>query len=357
MATIYCDESGNSGERLTDNDQPYFVLASNDYSAAEAGELLQHVRSPQAAEPKFKTLRKSPDGIRRMTNFLADPRLNRFRVVVDAYHKRFMVVTKLVDLIAETLAHDMGFDLYERGANLAMANMLNCCMPVFCGEDRTDVFLQSFVDLMRYRTEAHAQAYFEAGQAMVESSSNEAFKTDLFPFTEPKLFRAWFDVVGEMSLEPAIPALFQHINEWGKRKGTRFDVIHDNSKPVLASRETFESMMAMTGEQSQLVGYDRRKFHFPLRATSLSQGDSSLLPQIQVADLCAGALNHFLKCQTAGQLDDLAIAIRDLGCIEWVINGVVPSTDVTPQDLGTDSDDGINPLDAIANYFRANVRP
>jgi hypothetical protein len=351
MAKIYCDESGNSGERLIDNDQPFFVLASNDYSSAEARELLHHVQSQQAAEPKFKTLRKSPDGVRRLTNFLADPRLNEFRVVVDAYHKRFMVVTKIVDLVAETLAHDMGFDLYQRGANLAMANMLHCCMPAFCGEDRTNAFLQSFVDLIRHRTEAHAQAYFEAGRAMVESSSNEAFKADLFPFTEPRLFRAWFDAIGEMALEPAIPALFQHINEWGKRKGTRFEVIHDNSKPVLASREMFESMMAMTGEQSQLVGYDRRKFHFPLRATSLSQGDSSLLPQIQVADLCAGALNHLLKCQTAGQLDDLAIAIRDLGCIEWVINGVAPSTDVTPRDLGTDSEDGTNPLDAIASYF------
>ena len=55
-----------------------------------------------------------------------------------------------------------------------------------------------------------------------------------------------------------------------------------------------------------------------------------------------------------GRLDDLAIAIRDLGCIEWVINGVVPSTDVTPQELGTDSEDACNPFDAIANYFREN---
>jgi len=95
-----------------------FVLASNDYSAAEARELLQHVRSPQAAEPKFKTLRKSPDGIRRMTSFLADPRLNRFRVVIDAYHKQFMVVTKLVDLVAETLAHDMNGNMLRCGENI-----------------------------------------------------------------------------------------------------------------------------------------------------------------------------------------------------------------------------------------------
>lgn len=356
MTTIYCDESGNSGERLIDSDQPFFVLASNDYGAAEAQALLEHVRSSQAAEPKFKTLRKSPDGIRRMTNLLADPRLNRFRVVIDVYHKRFMVVTKLVDLVAETLAHDMGVDLYQRGANIAMANMLYSCMPVFCGEEPTGRFLQSFVDLMRYRTDTHAQAYFEAGRVMVESSSNEDFKRDLFPFTERRLFESWFDVVGEMTLEPAIPALFQHINEWGKRKNSRFRVVHDNSKPVLASQDDFRSMMAMTGEQSQQIGYDRRKFHFPLRATTLEQGDSSLLPQIQIADLCAGALNHFLKCQVAGHLDDLATAVRDLGCIEWVINGVAPSTDVTPQDLGTDSEDGVNPVDAIAGYFHAKSR-
>lgn len=351
MATIYCDESGNSGERLLDNDQPFFVLASNDYSLAEARDLLNHVHSPQAVEPKFKTLRKSPDGIRRMTNFLADPRLNRSRVVIDVYHKPFMVVTKLVDLIAETLAYDMGVDLYLNGGNLAMANMLYCCMPAFCGEDRTNAFLQSFVDLMRERTDAYAQAYFTAGKAMVEYSSNEDFKACLFPFTEPSLFQAWFGCINEMALEPAIPALFLHIHEWGKRKGRRFEVIHDSSKPVLASREMFESMMAVAGEQSQQVGYDRRKFLFPLRATSLSQGDSSVLPQIQVADLCAGALNHFLKCQASGELDGLAIAIRDLGCIEWVINGVVPSANVTPRDLGTDSDDGCNPVDAISNYF------
>ncbi len=353
MTIIYCDESGNSGERLIDGDQPFFILASNDYGAAEAQALLEHVRSAQAAEPKFKTLKKSPDGIRRMTHFLADPRLNRFRVIVNVFHKRFMVVTKLVDLVAETLAHNMGFDLYQRGANIAMANVLYCCMPVFCGKEPTDRFLQSFVDLIRYRTDAHARAYFAAGTMMVDSSSDDDFKTDLYPFTDPRFFDSWFDVVGKMTLEPAIPALFQHINEWGKRKNSRFRVVHDRSKPVLASQGDFQSMMALTGEQSQQIGYDRRKLHFPLRATSLEQGDSSLLPQIQVADLCAGALNHFLKCQVDGRLDDLATAVRDVGCIEWVIDAVAPSTDVTPQGLGTDSADGVNPVDAIAEYFRA----
>ena len=118
------------------------------------------------------------------------------------------MVTKLVDLVAETLAHEMGVDLYQRGANIAMANMLYSCMPVFCGEEQTERFLQSFVNLIRHRTDTHVQAYYEAGRVMVDSSSNEEFKRNLFPFTEPRLFKSWFDVVGEMTLEPAIPALF-----------------------------------------------------------------------------------------------------------------------------------------------------
>lgn len=351
MSVIYCDESGNSGEKLLDKDQPFFVLASNDFGRSEALTLLDHLRSHQGGEPKFKTLKKTADGVRRLTQLFADPRLNKNRIVVDIYHKRFMVVTKMVDLIAETLMHEHGEDLYQRGGNIAMSNMLYYCMPTFCGEELTDHFLQSFVELMRKRTTAHTDAFFMAGRAMVDASIKEDFKQLLWPFTEPILFNDWFDGIDQMALEPAIPALFQHINEWGKRKQDRFRVIHDGSKPVLASQETFESMMALSGETSEVVGYDRRKFNFPLRATSLEQGNSVEYPQIQLADLCAGALNHFLKCNEKGELDDLAIMIRDLCGLDWVINGVFPDTSVTPEEMDTDSNDGVNPIDSIVGYL------
>lgn len=43
MSIIYCDEAGNTGANLLDPEQPVFVLASNDFSAEEAGNLLLHV--------------------------------------------------------------------------------------------------------------------------------------------------------------------------------------------------------------------------------------------------------------------------------------------------------------------------
>ncbi len=350
MSIIYCDEAGNSGENLLDKDQPFFVLASNDYGRSEARALLSHVRSAQGGEPKFRTLKKTADGIRRLTRFFSDPSLDKSRVVVDIYHKRFMVVTKLVDLIAETLFHEMGEDLYRRGANIAMSNMLYHCMPVFCGDQVTEHFLRTFVDLIRWRSEDHAKAFFVAGSAMIAASSDEDFKADLGPLANPLLFHVWFDDIGENVLDPAIPALFQHIAVWGHRKTERFRIIHDKSKPVLASQENFENMMALSNEPSAFVGYDRRKFKFPLRAESLGQGDSVEYPQLQIADLCAGAINHYFKCKHAGQLDELATIIGELKCLDWGIGAVGPSTNITPEELGTTAEDGGNPIDPIAAY-------
>lgn len=352
MPTIYCDEAGNSGANLLDRDQPFFVLASNDFSRDEAVALLEHVKSPQGAEPKFTALKKSGAGVAKLIRFLSDPRLNENRVVADVFDKRFMIVTKMVDLIAETLVHRIGGDLYERGANIAMSNMLHYCMPVFCREENTDRFLQSFVELVRQREEAQISAFYDAGKAMVEASTNEKFKEDLMYFTEPRLFSLWFsEEITPQALDPAIPALFGHIATWGARKDERFEVVHDSSKPILASQATFTNMMALSHEESVLVGYDRRKFRFPLRATSLSQADSREHPQLQVADLCAGLINHFNKCNLVGELDDLAIATRELRRLDWVFDAVIPTTDVTPEALGTEEVGGINPVDGVIDYL------
>ena len=353
MPTIYCDEAGNSGANLLDQDQPCFVLASNDFSREEAEALLDHVRSPQGAEPKFSSLRKSGGGVAKLIRFLSDPRLANERVLVDVFHKRFMVTTKLVDLVAETVIHRMGGDLYERGANIAMSNMLHYCMPAFCGQENTDRFLAAFVELIRRRGNEQVDAFYEAGLRMVDACSSDSFMRDLFPFAERGLLEVWFgDHLDSLALDPAIPALFGHIATWSARKTDRFHVVHDDSKPILASQATFESMLALTGEESHLIGYDRRKIRFPLRALTLAQADSTAHPQLQVADLCAGVINHFNRCWMTGEFDDLANATRDLGRIGWVFDGVVPSGDVTPEALGTDEVGGTNAVEAMTHYLQ-----
>ncbi len=351
MTTIFCDEAGNTGANLLDPDQPFFVLASNDFTNGEADALLEHVRSGQGGEPKFSVLRRRPEGLARVIRFLSDPRLNQDRVRIGVFHKRYMVVTKMVDLVAETLIHQIGGDLYERGGNIAMSNVLYYCMPTFCGEERTDAFIGAFVELIRHGPATHKDKFYAAGQEMLRVSKSEAFKKDLMLFTEPALFDRWYFDFDWSALDPAIPALFHQIVVWGNRKADRFDVLHDRSKPILASQETFEMMMAGPGEDSKLIGTDRRTITFPLRARSISHGDSGDHPQLQVADLCAGAINHFYKCHVVGLSDELSRAVEDLGCLDWGDNFVLPQPYATPEELGTAGTNGTSGVDEMVAYL------
>lgn len=348
MGFIYCDEHGNTGEHLLDRRQPVFALASNDFSPQEAEELLHIVRSQGAAEVKFKTLRKTPAGQARLARLLTDPRLNSSRVAAYSLDKRFMVVTKMVDLVMETLMEKIGEDLHERGTNLATANMLYACLPVYCGEESFDQLLQTFVNLVRSRTSEAARAYTAAGDRL-RAKCNPQLRDFLEGFFIPDLIPVWLTNQPEDVLNPAASAVFVHIAAWGKRKMDRFTVIHDESKPIFQSRDMFLAMMAKENEGSRLVGYDRRKFLFPLRAEGLELRKSHELPQLQLADVCAGAFAHLMACQLSGQEDDLVKILRTCRCDEWDIGGMFATHDVTPEAMGTDGTGGINPIDPVAD--------
>lgn len=341
---IYCDENGNTGERLLDPEQPLFVLASNDYSRLEAHDLVHGLLSQSASEAKFKILKKTPAGRARLIRFLVDPRLNASRVATFVMDKRYMVFTKLVDMVMETLLNEQGVDLYLNGGNLATANMMYYVVPVFCGEDATDAMLDAFIQLVRYREAAHVQRYIEAGETLIQVCQDPETKDFLRPFFSEYMLPHWLPDQPNNALDPAIPSLFTLINTWGRRKTGRFRVIHDRSKPIIASEEFFMNMMAQANEASTLVGYDRRKFLFPLRADGLQHEDSTTYPQLQIADVCAGAIAHYLRCRHSGNMDDICYAMDASKALDWVVDAVAPSPAVTPEHLGIDDDSGSNPI-------------
>jgi hypothetical protein len=60
-----------------------------------------------------------------------------------------MVVTKVVDVLVETMAYRDGIDLYKNGVNIATANLHYYGMPAFCGKERSRQFLDAFVAMIR----------------------------------------------------------------------------------------------------------------------------------------------------------------------------------------------------------------
>lgn len=350
VKTIYCDEAGHSGQNLLDADQPYFVLASNNFGAAEAQEILEVVRSSQTNESKFASLKRSTTGTSRLIRLLSDPRLNTSRIVVDVFHKRYMIASKIIDLVMETLLHERDVDLYRDGANIGASNVLYYSLAPLCGEAAADEFFAAFVALIRDRNPATRNRYLLAVQRAVTSCADDEFREFLEPFGDESQLDTWLDPINPFALEPAIPALFEHIAVWGRRLREPFAVVHDRSKPVVASESFFLELLASVNETPMPVGYDRRQFEFPLRAASLEQGDSKDHPSLQLADLCAGAINHLLKSRPTGTQDALSEAIGALRCPEWVVGAVVPTPDATPEALDTVGG-GCNPVDPLVEHL------
>jgi hypothetical protein len=347
--TIFLDEAGNTGAALTDASQPVFVLTSTDMTNDEAEDALKLVRTPQANEAKFTSLRKSVAGRRRLLDLIASEALDPRRVKSMVTHKRFMVVTKLVDIIEETLVHASGIDLYKRGANLALSNLHYYVSPVFCGQGRFDEFLESFVEMVR-RPSAEAKGrFFRAARSMYDACSNEEHKSSFAPYIyAERHIDNILDKMTFLALDPAIPSFFVHCTVWGAQIGGPFHTVHDASKPVAAEKATFEAMMNPKIEPA-VIGYDRRKFEFPLKATGITFADSRDYPALQLADVVAGATAHWALSLARGQPDELADALDAVGIRRFAFGALWPSPDVTPEALGTEKTGGVNAVEHMAN--------
>lgn len=353
---VHFDEAGNTGAALLDVNQPTFALASTNFTLEEAQELLNLVRTAQTQEVKFSTLKRSVGGRRRVLDLLGSQLLTPERVKVSVCHKRYMAMCKVIDLIEEPLAHRDGIDLYERGANIALANLHYFATPLFCGEERFQLFLTSFVEMIRFPTHETKRLFFEATRALHENCREPRHRSSFAPFLiAEREIDELLDGVNYRALDPALGDVFHQLSVWGTQFGEEFLAVHDQSKPVWAERVALADMMDPS-VQPTLIGYDRRKFEFPLRASGLEFADSNAVPQLQVADLLAGAVSHFGNAMIRGIRDEFSDELDAAGIQRFSIQSLWPAPHVTPHQLGTEQAGGVNAIDFMVNALSQRRR-
>ena len=152
LREIAFDESGNTGADLLNSQQPVFTLVSTDIDVSEANCLLDIVRTPQTIEPKVTKLRKSESGRGRLTRFIKAlcEQPQHFQSTI--YHKRFMVVSKIVDLLIEPLAKIDGIDLYEDGVCVALSNLHFYSLQTMLNGTLANRLLRAFIMMVRHRS-------------------------------------------------------------------------------------------------------------------------------------------------------------------------------------------------------------
>jgi hypothetical protein len=221
------------------------------------------------------------------------------------------------------------------GANLGLANLLHAVTPSFCGADAFAEMQRRFVVMARGKNPDTVEAFFSHVAAMRALNRHPGFDNtlEMLLATRAVVDNA-IDDKEIVLLDPAVPAFFDLASQWTAELNTPFAIAHDQSKPIAHERDRLEIIMTSAEPGREFEGPGPRR-QLPLLATGVRFADSQSVPQIQLADLIAGALATVYRAAARRQRDEFAIALQDTRIGEIAGDLVWPTTAVSPQEYGT----------------------
>ncbi len=359
--TVAFDEAGNTGQDLLHPDQPMFVMSSVCFDANTAAGLARTLLSSQAREVKFTSLRKTARGRAKVLALLESEKITSETVKLYPMHKEFLVSTKIADLLVEKVTRQGGLDFYERGANLAYANLLHLALPTFVGKPTAAKFRAEFVTMIRKRDAGAADDFYRTTELIyhsldaVHGSNSSLFFAPIL--ASRRIISEVLESCSSYDLDPVIPAFVSLCDAWGKQLGTRFGVDCDESKAIAADQAILLALSHPEEPETE-VGYDRRKMVFPLKIAQITLKNSVASSSIQIADVMAGSLCYALtKNMSDAGTDDFArrifaiVASKELG-----VDACFPTPDVTPETLGMSEAGGSNAAEHAAGILHRRLR-
>lgn len=332
---VYFDEAGNTGQDLLNVDQPVFVLAANNFDDETACSLVSCLHSSQSQEAKFKNLKKTQAGQNKIIKFFEQDLINEQSIFTFVFHKKFMALTKIFDLLVETVFHYKGINFYANNHNVAICNMNWCCIPTFYGEEIFINLLDKFICMIRNKDDLTKQQDFYSFVSSL--STSDKAKSNKLHFEEMVESQQYWDeissAIDNVTLDPAFSALFAHSVHWGNIINGSFEIIHDESNTISSLITEFNTFMNQDAIPTK-IGSDHRSFDLPLKAHAITLNDSKLVPQIQIADIVASSTAYFAKNILNDAPDDFTLRLKDVGIEKFMMNAVWPDMRVNPSDFG-----------------------
>ncbi|MBX7270010.1 DUF3800 domain-containing protein [Micromonospora sp. Llam7] len=323
--TVYADESSNSGENLLDPYQPVFAVAAVRLSAVDAQAMVQSVLDavpPRQGEPKYGSLAKSWQGQAALMSVL--PTLGEDVASAFVAHKRFMIISKMIDCLVVELAWADGYDMYADGSAVGLANLMHLAGPVLGDESAYESMLATFVNAIRPNQPTVLDDLFDAVEAY-RRTTRDGLDThvglllaarwhaqDLVNLIDARKIR---DV-----LDPAVPCLIELCRHVGAAIG-EFHLVHDSSKtinrhlPLLLSLDQVPAVTPGLPAQA-------------LPVVDITFADSSTTPQLIIADWVAGAVRQVGQARATGTDEDSFVAQLVPLAERWTIGGVWPNKDL-----------------------------
>lgn len=360
LPVLYADEAGNTGPGLLDPAQPVFVYSINDLTTEEASDALATL-GLKAEEAHSTALFRRKGGFERLQRFFEHPCIKPERVANFVFHKPFMVVAKMIDVLYESVAHNDGFDIYKDGLNIALANMANFMIESFLSMEQRKRLLGGFVGMIRGRSESEVAYFYEGIDLLLGELPDD--KKRFFDFLYPIIVSS--SIIDEImegndkyTLDPIVPAIFSLSHHWQAKYPDGFSVKADDSKTLAMKQDVLAIFMdpALDGHE---VGYDRRKHAARLPIREITFCPSHTEPGIQVSDILAGVSMRYAATFAGIPLDEERTRqLETFAPNSFVIGTIWPSKDVTPDALGTRHEGGLHPVDGYAEILlNARSRP
>ena len=301
---------------------------------------------------KHSSLSKRPKQQKMIIELIKDLGVNyphSFKFTVA--HKRYVLVTKIVDILVETAAYEDGIDLYKNGANIAYSNMLFYLIRSLASEEFFNDMLHNFQEMIRIRT----------------IESYDKFFKPLFTYNFPKELDEFLSIIKiyhlrlgfselqtlpKNALDIALSEALILMNNWkiSIPENDNIILIHDRSSNMSKEKEFWDRLVSPDSE-AKIVGYDRRKMSYPIRIERTEFENSKEFVGLQIADVLAGAISRYFKWIIDGKDTNdeygknlaLNMPLSFGGHMIW------PSPHVTPQELGTIGTDADDPIEYVAN--------
>lgn len=255
---ICFDESGHTGEDLLNGDQPVFVLASTCIEAPAAQRLIEaRFAGIQAAELKHANLCSRERGRRQVLAFLADVDPQTF--AVDIWHKEYTLLSTMVDSWVEVAMHRDGVDLYNRGGNIALVNMIYYSLSTLLPRSLFRGHLLRYQTMMRQRTRDAYDRFWGELSRLFDVADNRV--RDVLTWLLGAERRLGFDhlrrsIPGELGV--TYSSIFTHAAHWAEHLARPLVVTHDASTVVAKNKAVWEAIL-MADVPPMEIGYDRRK--------------------------------------------------------------------------------------------------
>lgn len=326
MSTIFLDESGFTGQDLLNPEQPVFTIATLHYPEITCQQLkARFFQSVRSLELKHSSLRKSPRQQHMILAFLDELSRNTESVKMSIVHKRYALTAKLVDLLAEPVAYEDGFNLYANGFARVFANLLYYILPAIGGEAFFEDLLKRFQNMLRTLDQGSYDSFFQP--LFIENYPDSVDQLlGVFRAFHLKLGYDWlvhtkdsydhFKLASTSPLDVGLTSTLGLMMKWRAQLSDRITLIHDNSSRMASDEHIWKALISPNAPAA-VFGDDQRKWVFPNIIEETLLQSSKNWNGLQLADVLAGATNHWAKWSIEGQKPEDAYAKK--------LDAVVPS--------------------------------